>query len=223
LGERRFRAAAEAGLATIPAVVDNRPLAGLDRLAVQLAENDERTDLPLLERASALARRLENTPGLTARELARRLHLSPSYLANLLALASYDGPVRTALEEGRVARAETARQLRALPLSVQKTLLTISRSRGDQITPQVIAAARDRCERLGQAEGSATDASPELLAEVPPRTPARLVPPQAPSRLELDLAFLHPFLLLAGLTPASTPEDSVAALNRRLTTSTVQG
>jgi ParB family chromosome partitioning protein len=241
-GERRFRAALAAGLETLPAVLDERELSGLDRQAVQLAENDERDGLTLLERAEALKHRIETSPAkMTSRELARRLRLSPSYVSHLLALLDYEGPARTALEEGRLVRAETARQFKALPLSTQTNLLAAARARADQITPQVIAAARDRFERrAGKAQAvpaaetvetpevtevdsaaSASSSAASAEAGAPPRL--SLVPREALPRLEihrfalhLDLPELHYLLTLAGLPLDPTLEGAAGALLNHL-------
>jgi len=53
VGERRWRAARLAGLATIPAVLRGGEIPAADRLLLQLAENDDRASLSLLERAVA--------------------------------------------------------------------------------------------------------------------------------------------------------------------------
>src|SRR5262249_14432368 len=55
-GERRWRAARLAGLAAIPAIVRREEMSPTDRLLIQIAENDERSGLGLLERARAYRR-----------------------------------------------------------------------------------------------------------------------------------------------------------------------
>ena len=82
-GERRWRAAREAGLATIPAVV--REIGDRDALELALTENLLREDLNPLEAAHGYAA-LQQKHGLSHEEIAGRLGLDRSTVTNTLRL-----------------------------------------------------------------------------------------------------------------------------------------
>src|SRR3989338_10682463 len=80
-GERRFRAARELGLKTVPTIL--RATKELERLELALIENLQREDLDPIERASAY-RKLMDEFGLTQEEAAKRLGKPRSAIANTL-------------------------------------------------------------------------------------------------------------------------------------------
>ena len=82
-GERRWRAAREAGVQTVPAVVRDEAEAG--RLQTALIENMAREDLNPVDEARACAALVEDL-GLSKEELARRLGRSRSAISNLIRL-----------------------------------------------------------------------------------------------------------------------------------------
>ncbi len=106
-GERRWRAAQQAALKTIPALV--RDLADQEVMEVALIENIQRADLNALEEArgyEVLARRFERG----ADTIAKLVGKSRSHVANTLRLLRLPLPVREHLEAGRL----TAGHARAL-------------------------------------------------------------------------------------------------------------
>jgi ParB family transcriptional regulator, chromosome partitioning protein len=82
-GERRWRAAREAGVQTVPAIVRDEAVAG--RLQTALIENMAREDLSPVDEARACAALVEDL-GLSKEELARRLGRSRSAISNLIRL-----------------------------------------------------------------------------------------------------------------------------------------
>ena len=74
-GERRLRAAKQAGLTTISALVDASDLDDPNRLGKQLVENLQRENLSPMERALAIGQ-LKETYGWSIREIAKRLGIS---------------------------------------------------------------------------------------------------------------------------------------------------
>lgn len=80
-GERRFRAAEQAGLAVMPAIVRSND----DPLEIALIENLQREDLSPLEEAEAL-QGLADRHGYSHRELADILGKSRPYVSNALSL-----------------------------------------------------------------------------------------------------------------------------------------
>jgi ParB family chromosome partitioning protein len=82
-GERRWRAAQQAGLEKVPAVV--REQAEAERLQAALIENMVREDLNPVEEARACAALVEDL-GLTKEELARRVGRSRPAVSNLIRL-----------------------------------------------------------------------------------------------------------------------------------------
>jgi len=82
-GERRWRAAQQAGLEKVPAVV--RDQAEPERLQAALIENMVREDLNPVEEAKACAALVEDL-GLTKEELARRVGRSRPAVSNLIRL-----------------------------------------------------------------------------------------------------------------------------------------
>jgi ParB family chromosome partitioning protein len=110
MGERRWRAAQEAGLATIPAIVRETPDADLLRDA--LLENLHRHDLNPLEEAAAYAQLLEEF-GVTHDELATRLGRSRPHVSNTIRLLHLPVPVQRRVAAG-VLSAGHARALLAL-------------------------------------------------------------------------------------------------------------
>lgn len=98
-GERRWRAAGEAGLAEVPVTIVTADDA--DRLELALVENLQREDLPALDRAQAYRAMMEEFD-LSQAEVARRLGMSRPAVANSLRLLDLDPQSRHELENGRI-------------------------------------------------------------------------------------------------------------------------
>jgi ParB family chromosome partitioning protein len=106
-GERRWRAAARAGLHEAPVLV--RDLTDPDALAAALVENLQREDLNALEEADGYNRLLEEF-AMTQESLARAVGKSRSHISNMLRLLHLPPSVQAALRAGTV----TAGHARAL-------------------------------------------------------------------------------------------------------------
>jgi len=98
-GERRWRAAQQAGLATVPAVL--RSDAEPERLQMALVENMAREDLNPVEEARACAALVEELD-LSKEEVARRVGRSRSSISNLIRLLDLPDPVLELLEAGEL-------------------------------------------------------------------------------------------------------------------------
>lgn len=98
-GERRFRAAQQAGLTQIPAVV--RVMTDEESLTVALIENIQREDLNAMEAARGY-RQLLDQFGLTQVELARQLGKSPSTVAYALSLLRLPPEMQESIARGEI-------------------------------------------------------------------------------------------------------------------------
>jgi ParB family chromosome partitioning protein len=98
-GERRWRAARQAGLERIPALV--READERERLELALVENLVREDLNAIEVARACATLLEDF-GQTHAELARRLGRSRPAVSNLVRLLELPDDVQQMVVDGRL-------------------------------------------------------------------------------------------------------------------------
>jgi ParB family chromosome partitioning protein len=110
-GERRWRAAQTAGVATVPAII--KKFADQKRLEISLIENIQRSDLSPIEEAFAYKRLIDEF-GLTQQELAVKVGKSRPALANSMRLLGLSEPAKQALVEGKI----NAGQARAL-LSIE--------------------------------------------------------------------------------------------------------
>lgn len=109
-GERRWRAARQAGLSTIPAVV--RGTAGESTLVESLVENVQRQDLTPLEQAHAYRQLLEDY-GMSQEQVAARVGKSRPAVSNTLRLLQLPGPIQTMVDAGHLS-AGAARALLGL-------------------------------------------------------------------------------------------------------------
>jgi ParB family chromosome partitioning protein len=98
-GERRWRAAQQAGLATVPVTV--REVADDRLLELALVENIQREELGPLEEAQAF-QRLQQDLGLTQEEVARKVGRERSTVANSLRLLRLPKEARELLAAGRL-------------------------------------------------------------------------------------------------------------------------
>jgi ParB family transcriptional regulator, chromosome partitioning protein len=161
-GERRWRAAALAGLHEVPALV--RDFADADALAAALVENLQRQDLNALEEADGYNRLIEEF-GLTQEQLAASVGKSRAHISNTLRLLNLPGAVKAALQAGTVT-AGHARALLAHPapeqalatviangLSVRATEALASEQRSDRTPrprdPDLMVAERELAGLLG--------------------------------------------------------------------------
>ncbi len=132
-GERRLRAAKEAGLDRVPVLI--RQAAESESMEMALVENLQREDLNPLETAAAY-QALMDSFGLTKDQLAHRLGKSRAAITNTLRLARLPEPIRDMVLEEKLseghARAllrleaeehmlRVAQKVRAEELSVRKT------------------------------------------------------------------------------------------------------
>ena len=125
-GERRFRASQIAGLTKIPCVVKN--YTDQQALAVALIENLQRSDLNILEVATALQQLVQDFK-LTHEKAAELVGRSRSAVTNILRLLELSEPVKEALYNNDIEMGH-ARAMLTLAASQQKLLLTETLERG---------------------------------------------------------------------------------------------
>jgi ParB family chromosome partitioning protein len=145
-GERRLRAATKAGWAQVPAQIreaDDRQVA-----EIAIVENLQRKDLNALEKASSFQQYL-STYGCTQEELAARLSLDRSTIANLIRLLELPEAVRQAVASGVI----TAGHARALlPLGEEgKQVEFCERIQRDELSVRAIEQLVADC--IQQADG----------------------------------------------------------------------
>jgi ParB family chromosome partitioning protein len=109
-GERRFRAAQQVGLTTVPAIV--KPLSDRETLEIALIENLQRESLSAVEEARAFKQLMDF--GLNQEAVAQAVGKSRSAVANTLRLLQLDDEALSALDEGRIS-AGHARAILSLP------------------------------------------------------------------------------------------------------------
>ena len=98
-GERRWRAAGQAGLKEVPVIV--REATDLEVLEFALVENLQREDLNPIEEALAYKRLAEEFK-LRQEDIARKVGKSRAAVANTMRLLDLDGEVQTHLVQGRL-------------------------------------------------------------------------------------------------------------------------
>jgi ParB family chromosome partitioning protein len=160
-GERRWRAARRAGLRAVPAVVRER-LEDAAQLELALVENLQRRDLTPLEEARAFDS-LRSSLGLTQAEIAERVAMDRSTVANALRLLKLAPEIQILVEEGALS-AGHARTL--LAFADDATRLLWARrvvDTGLSVRDLERAAAEQRDEVL--------DAAPKKSPRRPPRDP----------------------------------------------------
>ncbi len=111
-GERRFRAARQAGLQSIPAVV--REYKPSQMLEVALIENLQREDINAVDAAHAY-QRLRTEFGLTQEEIARRVGKAQSTIANTLRLLALPDEVLASVQRGEITEGHARAILQAAP------------------------------------------------------------------------------------------------------------
>jgi ParB family chromosome partitioning protein len=150
-GERRWRAAQQAGLAEIPAVV-REDVSDQAAMAMALIENIQRRDLNPLEEASALHRLLVEFE-LTHQQVAQAVGKPRTAVTNLLRVLELNEDVREHLEKGRLdlghakvllglqdgTQSDAAHQVVLMGLSVRETEKLVRRMLGEEIQPKAKA------------------------------------------------------------------------------------
>ncbi len=166
-GERRFRAAREAGLAEIPAVV--LEVGQKESLAIAVVENLQRENLNPIEEAAAF-QRMSQELGMTQEEIARIVGKDRASVANYLRLLKLPAAVQEDLAEERLSMGH-ARALLSLP------------EHRDQVR------LRDRIVAEGSSVREAEEMVARTLAEVRGKV-ARKGPPRKAGR-DLHLASIE--------------------------------
>jgi ParB family chromosome partitioning protein len=152
-GERRWRAAQQAGLHELPVLV--RPLADTEAMAAALVENLQRQDLNPIEEAEGF-RRLIDEFGLTQEQLGQAVGKSRSHIANAIRLLQLPQSVRHEVQIGSLS-AGHARALLAHPEPEKAALSVIARGLNVRQT-EALAQERPR------PEGSVKEKDPETEA-----------------------------------------------------------
>lgn len=166
-GERRWRAAQQAGLHTVPTLV--RAMTDAEAMAAALVENLQRQDLNAIEEAQGYHRLTEEF-GLTQERLAEAVGKSRSHVANMLRLRHLPAAVQDEVRKGRLSAgharallshpdpAKAALAVIARGLNVRQTEAMVpghgSKARPDATAkpgkdPETAALERDLAERLG--------------------------------------------------------------------------
>ncbi|MBV9537561.1 MAG: ParB/RepB/Spo0J family partition protein [Acidisphaera sp.] len=139
-GERRWRAAQQAGLKELPVLV--RQLSDREAVAAALVENLQRQDLNAIEEAEGY-RRLITEFSLTQEQLSSHLGKSRSHVSNTLRLLNLPLAVLKDVRAGTLS-AGHARALLAHPEPADAAQLVLSRGLNVRQTEALVARASER-------------------------------------------------------------------------------
>jgi len=158
IGERRWRAAKEAGLEAIPAIV--RESTDQESLELAIVENIQREDLNPIEQAQAF-RALMDLKKMTQEEVAGRMGKDRATVANMVRLLGLPQEIQLDVVEGRLSMGH-ARALLACSSAVRQRAL---RDRIVQKGLSVREAERLAGETRGKAAGRPADPALAGIAE----------------------------------------------------------
>lgn len=119
-GERRYKASIMAGLATIPAIIEN--LNDQQSAEIALIENVQRQDLTPIEKAISYKKILD-MGYLTQEQLALKIGKSQSAIANLLRLLNLPEEVQDALLESKISERHARSLLKLKEKKMQTDML----------------------------------------------------------------------------------------------------
>ncbi|MBI2157784.1 MAG: ParB/RepB/Spo0J family partition protein [Candidatus Rokubacteria bacterium] len=162
-GERRWRAARQAGLERIPALV--RDATDAQSLELALIENLLREDLNPMEEAEAYQKLLAQFSW-TQEELAQRIGKDRSSIANCLRLLKLPAEIQADLRGGRLTMGH-ARALLALPTDAEQLRLRdeiLARDWSVRATEDSVRAAEELARKRGAPVKRARRRSAELAA-----------------------------------------------------------
>ena len=189
-GERRLRAAREAGLDRVPVLI--RQAGDNESMELALVENLQREDLNPLETAAAYQALMEGF-GLTKEQLAHRLGKSRAAVTNTLRLAQLPDGIRALLADGKLteghARAllglETEEQMVELAQRIQAEKLSVRRT--EELVRDYLSSPH-RAPRAEPAEESETqgefDEASRLMREAL-ELPVRVKPLRRGGKVEI--------------------------------------
>ena len=161
-GERRWRAAQRAGLATVPVTVRDVPDDRL--LEIALVENIQRADLSPLEEAAAY-QNLQDELGLSQEDLARKVGKDRSTVANTIRLLRLPSEVRDLLAAERLS-AGHGRALLALDKADEQIALAREAARKSMSVREIerrVALLRAPVARADKRKDPNTRAAEEKL------------------------------------------------------------
>lgn len=118
-GERRYRAARMAGLATVPVVI--RDMDEMQAREVALIENIQRENLNPIEEAAAI-KSLMDLHDLTQEEVSKRISKSRPAVSNSVRLLSLPEEVQDMVKEGKL-QAGHARAILSIPDDLNRTIV----------------------------------------------------------------------------------------------------
>jgi ParB family transcriptional regulator, chromosome partitioning protein len=185
-GERRFRAAKDAGLTELPVIV--RTLEELERLEIALVENVQRVDLSPLEQAASI-HVLHTDYNLTYEEISARLGKAVTTIQNIVRLLQLSNEGLEALRAGHISEGH-ARSLLSLKddLEGQTYLLNAIKTSGWSVRQaEQFVAARKKGAVLKKASPSAfteNEYTKKLSAAI--RMPVKLQQRKKGGRLIID-------------------------------------
>jgi ParB family transcriptional regulator, chromosome partitioning protein len=159
-GERRWRAAQQAGLHDVPVLV--RDLADGDAMAAALVENLQRQDLNAIEEAEGF-KRLLGEFGLTQEQLGTAVGKSRSHIANSIRLLQLPDSVRAQVQDG-ILSAGHARALLAHTDPEEAARLVVEKGLNVRQTEQLISQKSAPSPSKGGNEPKQKAADPETEA-----------------------------------------------------------
>ena len=165
-GERRWRAAKQAGLTEVPVIVTE--YTDKEAMTVALVENLQREDLNPLEEAEAL-QALREAHGLSQEALAEQLGKSRSAVANALRLLQ----LPPSIQEGLIRNDITAGHARALLAIADAELRAVLYAAviDQRLSVRETEAAADTCKRTGKLPEKLIPQSGQPAAPKAPRAP----------------------------------------------------
>ena len=158
-GERRLRAAKEAGLDRVPVLI--RQAGENESMELALVENLQRENLSPLETASAYQALMDGF-GLTKEQLARRLGKSRAAVTNTLRLMHLPERIRTLLSDGKLSEGH-ARALLGLQAEEQMIQLAQKIATEKLSVRKTEELVRERLD----SPGDAAHAGPERVSTTP--------------------------------------------------------
>lgn len=168
-GERRLRAAREAGLERVPVLI--REAHEGESMELALVENLQREDLNPLETATAYQALMESF-GLSRDQLAERIGKSRAAITNTLRLMQLPEAIRNLLTEGRLSEGH-ARTL--LPLEDEDQMLEMAEKvesqrlsvrRLEQLVRERLAGQENNHPESAKSEPSSTEATEQASSAI---------------------------------------------------------